>query len=102
MPRRRPRSTLFPYTTLFRSRGPHGRNVAHHRWNARRQGLQRRSEEHTPELQSPRDLVCRLPLEKKNLAPVTTKAHADQLEPQTRRGVSEPEARRESLPLSGI
>src|SRR5690349_24181748 len=66
MIRRLPRSTLFPYTTLFRSpastwRG--GRDDA-----AVRQGLAQRvprSEEHTSELQSRRDLVCRLLLEKK-------------------------------------
>src|SRR5690349_23436166 len=74
MIRRPPRSTLFPYTTLFRSGGaghdrgqdprvrgqarPGGRDRAH---RARR----RRSEEHTSELQSRRDLVCRLLLEKK-------------------------------------
>src|SRR5438874_9961291 len=77
MIRRPPRSTLFPYTTLFRSRGvarvavflrlelaelgdrrcqaPHGIVVA----------AIDRSEEHTSELQSRRDLVCRLLLEKK-------------------------------------
>src|SRR2546426_7235253 len=76
MIRRPPRSTLFPYTTLFRSgrsvkvrpgrghaaAGPRGR---------RRPGAplqrdgRRRSEEHTSELQSPCNLVCRLLLEKK-------------------------------------
>src|SRR5256885_9940442 len=67
MIRRPPRSTLFPYTTLFRSRtdvdmlatgavqGEHG------------QSGRERSEEHTSELQSPCNLVCRLLLEKKNL-----------------------------------
>src|SRR5438034_7775788 len=72
MIRRPPRSTLFPYTTLFRSPGPsrpdggdrsgrrprRGRGV---RWPRRT----RRSEEHTSELQSHSDLVCRLLLEKK-------------------------------------
>src|ERR1035438_8023912 len=66
MIRRPPRSTLFPYTTLFRSilhlfgRGPAGRyhpSVAN--WQ------KYRSEEHTSELQSLRHLVCRLLLEKK-------------------------------------
>src|SRR5262249_56696370 len=65
MIRRPPRSTLFPYTTLFRSRavqrGPDG--AARHR--ARRGGGHRRSEEHTSELQSLTNLVCRLLLEKK-------------------------------------
>src|SRR6266496_5948937 len=62
MIRRPPRSTLFPYTTLFRSgtslpafSAPNGFS-----WSARP-----RSEEHTSELQSRRDLVCRLLLEKK-------------------------------------
>src|SRR5690349_23399373 len=93
MTRRPPRSTLFPYTTLFRSRPDHGRapvvdparerrpeelprardaaavdhqprgdpgiaDLAHH-------AADDRSEEHTSELQSRRDLVCRLLLEKK-------------------------------------
>src|SRR5712664_4271600 len=64
MIRRPPRSTLFPYTTLFRSR----RELADHlRAPRRRQRLVlgRRSEEHTSELQSRSDLVCRLLLEKK-------------------------------------
>src|SRR5204863_8798249 len=82
MLRRPPRSTLFPYTTLFRSinrvgkagyievpsrleeqtLGVHGPWVgwSHHRWL-----VDVRSEEHTSELQSRRDLVCRLLLEKK-------------------------------------
>src|SRR5947209_14519005 len=65
MIRRPPRSTLFPYTTLFRSkkwqknltmrRGMHKQVVQNHR----------RSEEHTSELQSRQYLVCRLLLEKK-------------------------------------
>src|SRR6266536_5672252 len=61
MIRRPPRSTLFPYTTLFRSPfepRPPGRRH-------RRRGLDRRSEEHTSALQSRVDLVCRLLLEKK-------------------------------------
>src|SRR2546427_7578003 len=69
MIRRPPRSTLFPYTTLFRS-GP-GRdsqglqlcNDFFWREPGRRDGL--RSEEHTSELQSQSNLVCRLLLEKK-------------------------------------
>src|SRR2546429_5381417 len=82
MIRRPPRSTLFPYTTLFRSLSVAQRQVrrrlrqasirrfhpcAHHRsrfWPA----LQR-SEEHTSELQSRLHLVCRLLLEKKNKCP---------------------------------
>src|SRR6478672_13452751 len=63
MIRRPPRSTLFPYTTLFRSSTPCGCQAAgscHPRASRRR-----RSEEHTSELQSRSDLVCRLLLEKK-------------------------------------
>src|SRR3712207_7946744 len=81
MIRRPPRSTLFPYTTLFRSlgalgraggvgedglvlgRGNAGKGVDHARYLGRREG--RRSEEHTSELQSRQYLVCRLLLEKK-------------------------------------
>src|SRR5437868_11495528 len=69
MLRQPPRSTLFPYTTLFRS--------AHHRFrklwivcagksHRDRRVISLRSEEHTSELQSRFDLVCRLLLEKKN------------------------------------
>src|SRR5256885_10769131 len=67
MIRRPPRSTLFPYTTLFRSL-PHARCAAFwksapaRRWHACGTS---RSEEHTSELQSPCNLVCRLLLEKK-------------------------------------
>src|SRR2546426_12443936 len=76
MIRRPPRSTLFPYTTLFRShgadRGGHDRALEQ-RWRRGshvyeqlcRRLEQRRSEEHTSELQSPCNLVCRLLLEKK-------------------------------------
>src|SRR5256886_8904905 len=86
MIRRPPRSTLFPYTTLFRSRlqerhRPRTRHVpaavrhpgetwaasAVGQRSAQRalRGAQRRSEEHTSELQSQSNLVCRLLLEKK-------------------------------------
>src|SRR6267378_7477316 len=61
MIRRPPRSTLFPYTTLFRS-APSWRDRPRRRRPRREWG---RSEEHTSELQSRRDLVCRLLLEKK-------------------------------------
>src|SRR5256885_7358067 len=87
MIRRPPRSTLFPYTTLFRSlsdraaRRPGGdggaaraerragRRVLVDRLGSRHgrdRSRRRRSEEHTSELQSPCNLVCRLLLEKKN------------------------------------
>src|SRR5258708_23634800 len=75
MIRRPPRSTLFPYTTLFRSgrkclRSGHacGDPSVYLRGNHRgrnRPACGRRSEEHTSELQSPDHLVCRLLLEKK-------------------------------------
>src|SRR5258708_30844557 len=86
MIRRPPRSTLFPYTTLFRSVVParlRERHGTEHRSRRRRSDLRRprgksmpkdkstltlvenRSEEHTSELQSPDHLVCRLLLEKK-------------------------------------
>src|SRR5690349_22976426 len=66
MIRRPPRSTLFPYTTLFRSieieQGAKGNPLAKNAWMRQ---AHPRSEEHTSELQSRRDLVCRLLLEKK-------------------------------------
>src|SRR5438874_3971303 len=64
MIRRPPRSTLFPYTTLFRSRH-RLRGAAHLLRGKPGGGYAGRSEEHTSELQSRRDLVCRLLLEKK-------------------------------------
>src|SRR5258708_26756566 len=68
MIRRPPRSTLFPYTTLFRSlhvdRARHAAVQREVRAIVAR--TSRRSEEHTSELQSPDHLVCRLLLEKKN------------------------------------
>src|SRR2546430_11961365 len=88
MIRRPPRSTLFPYTTLFRSmllapEGPKpGRVVMNFRiflglWA----NAQTRSEEHTSELQSQSNLVCRLLLEKKKYQTYiqkTTKFHSTQ------------------------
>src|SRR5690349_22455587 len=80
MTRRPPISTLFPYTTLFRSRPKRHRPQSRaqcrrqirvrplehsHRPPKRRLRKPNRSEEHTSELQSRRDLVCRLLLEKK-------------------------------------
>src|SRR5204863_9938551 len=88
MKRRPPRSTLFPYTTLFRSdfktstnqenyyatepqAESNKANLNHRRCGCRNRdvwiSVRLRSEEHTSELQSRRDLVCRLLLEKKNL-----------------------------------
>src|SRR2546430_7374727 len=84
MIRRPPRSTLFPYTTLFRSldrpgQGSHGRG-----WAAEcdlhpircLSNPRRRSEEHTSELQSQSNLVCRLLLEKKNINTTDNIHHA--------------------------
>src|SRR5256885_7489740 len=74
MIRRPPRSTLFPYTTLFRSALPGAQprlEGAVQDWSigssgfGHRNAVERRSEEHTSELQSPCNLVCRLLLEKK-------------------------------------
>src|SRR2546430_10336676 len=71
MIRRPPRSTLFPYTTLFRSEAGRllvpalGHDLRGGRERADRGRVQRRSEEHTSELQSQSNLVCRLLLEKK-------------------------------------
>src|SRR5688572_32321766 len=82
MIRRPPRSTLFPYTTLFRSRGVEylfkKNKVTVIKWSATLISPTRiqvagdapvRSEEHTSELQSQSNLVCRLLLEKKNKQP---------------------------------
>src|SRR2546429_3978121 len=81
MIRRPPRSTLFPYTTLFRSRAEeclhiprvhHSSSHAHLLWNWHVDGPGQgyRSEEHTSELQSRLHLVCRLLLEKKKTQPL--------------------------------
>src|SRR3990170_3428785 len=87
MIRRPPRSTLFPYTTLFRSvrqlryRSSVGRDAR------RGRGPGSRSEEHTSELQSPDHLVCRLLLEKKNYhrAPRERRGRSSLLPPPWRR-----------------
>src|SRR5437899_3654063 len=85
MLRRPPRSTLFPYTTLFRSlasRYPGQRHLADERQPPAREprtciaARGSRSEEHTSELQSLRHLVCRLLLEKKK----NSKAHHREVE----------------------
>src|SRR5260221_13998938 len=77
MIRRPPRSTLFPYTTLFRSHCAHSCSLRTVRVHAHctlcalmliahcAMGMNARSEEHTSELQSHSDIVCRLLLEKK-------------------------------------
>src|SRR5260370_31648901 len=81
MIRRPPRSTLFPYTTLFRSttgrsagsRPTRASPVSTRRTSSPTTPAPRRSEEHTSELQSHLNLVCRLLLEKKNnhISPAT-------------------------------
>src|SRR2546430_12044085 len=91
MIRRPPRSTLFPYTTLFRSARPIAPPIwrlvlirpeatpASARCTPERlaivTGTNERSEEHTSELQSQSNLVCRLLLEKKKQPPHTIRAH---------------------------
>src|SRR3989475_9231507 len=91
MIRRPPRSTLFPYTTLFRSRNGAGKTTtlrsimglvpveSGHVVLDNRDIVRLRSEEHTSELQSQSNLVCRLLLEKKK------KKAGRQVEPQIRR-----------------
>src|SRR2546430_4453634 len=67
MIRRPPRSTLFPYTTLFRSLALDGPALSIRRFGRGPLNPEARSEEHTSELQSQSNLVCRLLLEKKKL-----------------------------------
>src|SRR5438876_3283728 len=71
MIRQPPRSTLFPYTTLFRSQSllawARHSCCSHARRKVKRRRAGARSEEHTSELQSPVHLVCRLLLEKKKI-----------------------------------
>src|SRR5438270_10620269 len=73
MIRRPPRSTLFPYTTLFRSWTSCKKFWPNAFFGARPRS---RSEEHTSELQSQSNLVCRLLLEKKKIAILATSIHA--------------------------
>src|SRR5256885_11458415 len=100
MIRRPPRSTLFPYTTLFRSflepararaMGAAGRAFVEARFSIERimaaTHALYRSEEHTSELQSPCNLVCRLLLEKKN--DTCSKMHPTRTH-NTRRGHFDP------------
>src|SRR5258705_9987153 len=82
MIRRPPRSTLFPYTTLFRSRSGAAPRSSGTSRTPRSAGLGWsgsgiRSEEHTSELQSLRHLVCRLLLEKKKKKDVEVKSPPD-------------------------
>src|SRR5438132_6878489 len=87
MIRRPPRSTLFPYTTLFRSLFKRLYPTVTV-WNRlegrpRRADFDRRSEEHTSELQSHSDLVCRLLLEKKKHKNDTTNGSVGMTPPKT-------------------
>src|SRR2546422_7117465 len=97
MIRRPPRSTLFPYTTLFRSREAgaaaqklegrlHGHAIRGRERDQR--GGPQRSEEHTSELQSRLHLVCRLLLEKKKKTPMIDDSPVHQIHV-----VSSPDAR---------
>src|SRR5947208_6736114 len=89
-------STLFPYTTLFRSPRHRGASATQRRGSARdprprdprRPRELPRSEEHTSELQSPDHLVCRLLLEKKNPRPLTPEEPTSEL--QSRSHLSRP------------
>src|SRR5690349_23072426 len=74
MIRRPPRSTLFPYTTLFRSAHDDPAGEAAAFGEPPHEVRHGRSEEHTSELQSRRDLVCRLLLEKKKKKKIKTKS----------------------------
>src|SRR2546429_3610616 len=90
MIRRPPRSTLFPYTTLFRSAPLQLTCQPSFLWRSRTRGQvvesssMSRSEEHTSELQSRLHLVCRLLLEKKKRIPILTRSsykHKSQYRP---------------------
>src|SRR5437879_10507620 len=98
MRRRPPRSTLFPYTTLFRSR--HGAGDVREKARQRAALLRHvaRSEEHTSELQSPMYLVCRLLLEKKKImnegqCDLWSGSTADQPDNRQHRAAAAPQAR---------
>src|SRR5438034_8764308 len=98
MLRRPPRSTLFPYTTLFRSYEMKSRATLARvdgylecRWVDRRE-VEPRSEEHTSELQSHSDLVCRLLLEKKKQSLFTPTRHLRWLCPDYRTTTAPPAA----------
>src|SRR5256885_4564386 len=82
MIRRPPRSTLFPYTTLFRSGVDHLglQGVISLAFDDACSSCHQRSEEHTSELQSPCNLVCRLLLEKKKITPHTTSTSSMMIE----------------------
>src|SRR5256885_7249992 len=92
MIRRPPRSTLFPYTTLFRSKFYFATERGRAGYETYYREIKLRSEEHTSELQSPCNLVCRLLLEKKkrrkppaplHLSPHSTNTHPSPHTPPT-------------------
>src|SRR2546426_4806336 len=91
MIRRPPRSTLFPYTTLFRSEPGHGeerdldRLGEGHGSDSSEIAFGPRSEEHTSELQSPCNLVCRLLLEKKKEVASKMKSMNNELDSLSKR-----------------
>src|SRR5438552_14022360 len=95
--RRPPSSTLFPYTTLFRStraarsraKSPIQSAVATSSYVIAAVGQASRSEEHTSELQSPDHLVCRLLLEKKNATPASSAGRGRGRTPVTHEHASE-------------
>src|SRR5258708_24510711 len=92
MIRRPPRSTLFPYTTLFRSVQARELVAAAQRHAVLHAAhAHGRSEEHTSELQSPDHLVCRLLLEKKKKQPQNERVPGQGLEPSTPASEQPPE-----------
>src|SRR5690349_22981485 len=93
MIRRPPRSTLFPYTTLFRSwpgRRPPPRSQRRPYPRLPSPSAKARSEEHTSELQSRRDLVCRLLLEKKKKKTNSTSHRPPNTEPRDETQLTQP------------
>src|SRR2546427_8310185 len=98
MIRRPPRSTLFPYTTLFRSLLPHQlARLAGGLAGPRRAQRLRRSEEHTSELQSQSNLVCRLLLEKKKKTTIAPRVARESRTRLAAPHVAGPHARSPSL-----
>src|ERR1017187_5962737 len=97
MIRRPPRSTLFPYTTLFRSEHQFCHTHYDTAWDL--SGPVHRSEEHTSELQSPMYLVCRLLLEKKIKGSIAS-ARTCEFSTAVRRPASTGRVRRPRLSLS--
>src|SRR5258706_2934211 len=89
MIRRPPRSTLFPYTTLFRSIEDYHYATFTNEDSYHFDDLYRRSEEHTSELQSLTNLVCRLLLEKKKKDKMTAhRTRTEKQRPKARRNLA--------------